>query len=214
MNRKESEGIETGMGFALVEKEVPSDSLIVDVPLPPHIRVFEPVENFTKHIHDLHAEIRRKIYLINEEYKLVVDVHRSSKEFSVGEYVMVHICLERIPKMFSKKLYARAMGPYSIIRKMRSNAYLLNLPNDIDISPVFNVEDLLPYRGTFEPSTLPSSVSAGEVSKGAPTMPSLQYSKEMVDIILDDEFMTFKGGGFRCFLVKWHGRPDYDATWI
>ena len=214
MNPKESEGIETGMGFALVAKEVPSDSLIVDVPLPPHIRVFEPVENFTKHIHDLHAEIRRKIYLINEEYKLVVDVHRSSKEFNVGEYVMVRIRLERILKMFSKKLYARAMGPYSIIRKMRSNAYLLNLPNDIDISPVFNVEDLLPYRGTFEPYTLPSSVSAGEVSKGAPTMPSLQYSKEMVDIILDDEFMTFKGGGFRRFLVKWHGRPDYDATWI
>ena len=41
------------------------------------------------------------------------------------------------------------------------------------ISLVFNVEDLLPYRGTFEPSTLPSSVSAGEASKGAPVMPSL-----------------------------------------
>ena len=214
MNPKESGGIETGMCFALMAKEVQSDSLIVDVPLPPHIRVFEPVENFTKHIHDLHAKIRRKISLINEEYKLAVDVHRSSKEFNVGEYVMVRIRLERIPKRFSKKLYAGAMGPYSIIRKMRSNAYLLNLPNDIDISPVFNVEDLLPYRGTFEPSTLPSSVSAGEVSKGAPTMPSLQYSKETVDIILDDEFMTFKCGGFRRFLVKWHGRPDSDATWI
>ena len=45
-------------------------------------------------------------------------------------------------------------------------------------------------------------------------MPSLQYSKEMVDIILDDEFVTFKDGGFRRFLVKWHDRPDSDATWI
>ena len=97
---------------------------------------------------------------------------------------------------------------------MGSNAYLLNLPNDIDISHVFNVENLLPYRGTFEPSTLPSSVSAGEASKGAPTMDSLQYSKETMNIILDDEFMTFKGGGFCRFLVKWHGRPDSDATWI
>ena len=43
----------------------------------------------------------------------------------------------------------------------------------MDVSPVFNVEDLLPYRGTFEPSTLPSSVSTDEASKGAPTMPSL-----------------------------------------
>ena len=81
------------------------------VPLPPHMRVSEPVENIAKHINDLHAEIRRKISLNNEEYKLVVDVHRRSKEFNVGEYVMARIRPERIPKTFSKKLYARAMGP-------------------------------------------------------------------------------------------------------
>ena len=60
------------------------------------------------------------------------------------------------------------MGPYSIIRKLGSHTYLLDLPNDMDISHVFNVEGLLPYRGTFEPSILPSSVSASETSKGAP----------------------------------------------
>ena len=65
------------------------------------------------------------------------------------------------------------MGPYSIIRKLGSNAYLLDLPNDMDISPIFNVEDLLPYRSTFEPCTLPSNVSAGEASKGSPTLLSL-----------------------------------------
>ena len=123
-------------------------------------------------------------------------MHHRSKEFNVSEYVMVRIRPERIPKTFSKKLYARAMSSYSIIRKLGSNAYLLDLPNDMDISPVFNVEDLLPYQGTFEPSTLPFSVSAGEASKGVPTMPSLYYSKEMVDIIFDDEFVTFKDGGF------------------
>ena len=172
--------------------------------------VSEPAENFAQHGYDLHAEIRRKISLSNEEYKPSTDVHRRSKEFNVGDYVMVRIRPKRIPK----KLYARVIGPYSIIRKMGSNAYLLDLPNDMDISPVFNVEDLLPYRGTFKPSTLPSSVSTGEASKSAPTMPSLQYSKETVDIILDDEFVTFIDYGFRLFLVKWLGRPNSDATWI
>ena len=32
-------------------------TLIDLVPLPPHMRVSEPVENFVKHIHDLHAKI-------------------------------------------------------------------------------------------------------------------------------------------------------------
>ena len=133
------------MCLALVAKEVSSDSSIVDVSLPPHMHVSELAENFAKHIHNLHAEIRRNISLSNEEYKLAGDVHRRSKEFNVGDYIMVRICPKRIPKMFAKKLYARAMGPYSIIRKLRSNAYLLYLPNDMDISHVFNVEDLLPY---------------------------------------------------------------------
>ena len=119
------------------------------VPLPPHMRVFELAENFAKHIHDLHVEIRRKFSLSNEEYKLVTDVHRRTKEFNIGVYVMVRIRPKRIPKIFSKKLYARVMGPYSIICKMGSNVYLLDLPNDMDISHVFNVEDLLPYRDTF-----------------------------------------------------------------
>ena len=35
-----------------------------------------------------------------------------------------------------------------------------------------------------------------------------------MNIILDDEFVTFKDGGFRRFLVKWHDRLDYDAIWI
>ena len=141
-------------------------------------------------------------------------MHRRSKEFNVGEYVMVHIRLERITTTFSKKLYARAMGPYFIISKLGSNAYLLDLPNDMNISLIFNVEDFLPYQGTFEPSTFPSSVSAGEASKGAPTMPSLQFSKETVDTIFDDEFVTSRDEGFHHFLVKWHGHPDSDATWI
>ena len=141
-------------------------------------------------------------------------MHRRFKEFNVGEYVMICIHPERIPKTFSKKLYARAKGPYSIIRKLGSNAYLLDLPNDMDISPVFNVEYLLPYRGTIESSTLPSSVSPGELSKGASTVPSLQYSKEVVDIILDDEFVTSRDYGFHHFFVKWHGRLNSDATWL
>ena len=46
------------MCLALVAKEVSFDSSIVDVPLPPHMRVSELVENFGKHIHGLHADIR------------------------------------------------------------------------------------------------------------------------------------------------------------
>ena len=63
-------------------------------------------------------------------------MHRRSKEFKVGEYVMVLI-RKIIPKTFKKKHYARAIGPYSIIRKLGSNAYFLDLPNDMQINSQF-----------------------------------------------------------------------------
>ena len=52
--------------------------------------VSKPIENFAKHIHDLHAEIRRKISLSNEEYKLAADVHLRFKEFNVGDCHGLH----------------------------------------------------------------------------------------------------------------------------
>ena len=96
------EGIKTGMCLALVVKEVPFDYLIVDVPLLPHMCVSEPTENFAKHIHDLHAEIRRKISLSNEEYKLVADVYCRSKEFNVGDMSWFAFVLKEFQKRFLK----------------------------------------------------------------------------------------------------------------
>ena len=57
-------------------------------------------------------------------------------------------------------------------------------------------------------------MSVGEASKGALIVHSLHYAKEMVDIILDDEFVTSRDSGFRRFLIKWHNRPNSYVTWI
>ena len=35
-----------------------------------------------------------------------------------------------------------------------------------------------------------------------------------MDIILDDKFVTSRDSWFRHFLIKWHDRPGFDATWI
>ena len=72
------------------------------VPLPPHMRVSEPAENFAKHIHDLHAEIRRKISLSNEEYKLAADVHRRSKNLMLLTMLWFAFVLKEFQKRFQK----------------------------------------------------------------------------------------------------------------
>ncbi|KAL6996362.1 hypothetical protein U1Q18_052515 [Sarracenia purpurea var. burkii] len=91
---------------------------------------------------------------ICENYKLASDVHHQVLDFHEGDYVIVHIHPECYPKNSFKKLNAQTTGPYRIIRKLGPNAYLLDLPSYVNISSIFNIEDLLPYQGTFEPPTL------------------------------------------------------------
>lgn len=46
------------------------------IPLPPETRPDELVKSFAQYIHNLHAEIYRKITLSNANYKYYADLHR------------------------------------------------------------------------------------------------------------------------------------------
>ena len=54
------------------------------ISLPPDARVSQPASTFAQHIHDLHAEIRCKIALSSDSYKLSAGVCRKAVNFDVG----------------------------------------------------------------------------------------------------------------------------------
>jgi len=83
----------------------------------------------------------------------MADSNKRFKEFKVGDQVMIRLRPERFPSGTMKKLHARSAGPFKIIRKFGSNAYEIELPPDLGISPTFNVSDLVEYK---EPMLLPS----------------------------------------------------------
>ena len=65
------------------------------VPLPIEARPSVEAEAFSKHIQDLHDDVRRKISLNNENYKVHADLKRKFVEFKQGDMVMVRIRPER-----------------------------------------------------------------------------------------------------------------------
>jgi hypothetical protein len=45
------------------------------------------------------------------------------------------------------KLKMKNIEPCKILRKFDENSYEIELPNDVGISPIFNISDLYPYKG-------------------------------------------------------------------
>jgi hypothetical protein len=82
----------------------------------------------------------------NEEYKCRSNQHRRELQFEVGDLSLSHLRKERLPRGTYNKLKMKNVGPCRVIRKFGANTYEIELPDGVEISTIFNVVDLYPYR--------------------------------------------------------------------
>ena len=188
------------------------------IPMSPHAHVSVSAEAFVQHLHDLHVEINKQLEASNASYKLQADLHKRHVEFKVGDYVMIRIRPERLPPGSVSKLQARSAGHFKILKRVGLNAYIIDLPSHFGYYPIFNVEDLVAYKGHFNPSSdpfLPPSVNLDPEPFVTPNpLPSITAHKDKIDTILDEQIVLTNDGEVQRFLVRWVDRPDSDCTWI
>ena len=134
---------------------------------------------FAKHICDKYDEIKRRIAM-------------RFAEFEEGNTAMVQIKPEHYPKGAYKKLHSRSVGPYKVLKKTNSNACVLDLPKDMDISNIFNVEDLTMYHGHDNDESADATVQL-------PQAPRLK--EEIEDIV--DQVVSTSNVGHEKYLMQW-----------
>ncbi|KAL3503994.1 hypothetical protein ACH5RR_033835 [Cinchona calisaya] len=109
---------------------------------------------------------------------------------------MVRIHPERYPNGVYKKLHSRNAGPFKILKKISSNAYVLELPEDMSINNIFNIEDLTSYtRYLIDPAEKATTISLS---------PNTCLRGEVYDV-LDHQPVSTRGDGYQKYLFTGRG---------
>lgn len=124
--------------FSIVYTKEPNH--IVDVTILPKCRNSSTISLATDFKSAI-EETRAVLHQANNSYKALADQHKHVKQFNPGDLVMVRMRKERYPIGQYSKLHPQKLGPFSIRKRINDNAYIIDLPPEIQTSATFNVSD-------------------------------------------------------------------------
>jgi hypothetical protein len=164
-------------------------------------------EDFTEAMKELHNQVRERLQKSSQEYKRREDQHRREIQFEFGDLILAHLRKERFLRGTYNKLKMKKIGLCKILRKFGTNAYEIELPDGIRISPIFNISYLYPYKAK-------EAEAGNEQLEVKWTKQMSVAEKPQMESILDKRVSkrTRRKEYFE-YLFKWKGHPVEDASW-
>ena len=83
-------------------------------------------------------KVKARLQQSNTNYKAREDSKRREKNYEVGDLVLAYLKREIFPKGEYNKLKMKKIGPCRILKKKSANAYELEMPTRVGISPIFH----------------------------------------------------------------------------
>lgn len=115
--------------------------------LKPHEEMSGHAYYFSQSMRELHEQVKRILDEATQKLKSKMDANRKDVQFEVGDWVLVHLNKARLIKGIPTKLQMRRIGPCKVLAKYGSSAYKIDIPQDLEIYPIFNVKYLIQYKG-------------------------------------------------------------------
>ena len=102
----------------------------------------------------------------------------------------------------------KRVGCCKILAKYGENAYKVDLPSNLRISPIFNVQDLMAFKGTLP------HINIDFWDDIEPTA-SPKVSKLEVEKVLDSRVKkSTRHKVYLEYLIQWKAKPIFEAIWV
>ena len=171
-------------------------------------------EDFSTAMSELHEKVKQILQDTSNSYKKQANVHRKEVNIEVGYVVLAHLRKERFQRGEYNKLKMKKIGPCKILYNFSANAYELDLPPGISISPIFNVAYLYPY--TVGDANQASGNLDQDDRKEQQWLKKMRVAKSLQAKQILDTCVAKKTRRkeYLEYLVKWKDHLMGDYTWM
>jgi ribosomal protein L21E len=149
--------------------------------------------------------LREQLQKAQSRMKLYADAKRPVRAFQVGDKVLLKLQPYTQVSVVSRpypKLTFKYFGPYTVLEKIGSVAYKIQLPAQSKIHNVFHVSQLKDFTPDYSP-----------VFSKLPLIPSLDIAEVTPEQVLEHRLVKKGNVAVTQVLVKWSHFLESSATW-
>ena len=159
-----------------------------------------PVSDRIQALKDLHSEMKFNIQTALEAHARHFNTKVTSQpDFQIGDKVWLNSTNLRTARP-ARKLDYKRVGPFTVLEKVGTRSYRLELPRTMKVHPVFHVSLL----ERFQPDLIP-----GRTARPPPPLVIAGEDEYEVEVILDSKVIRNR----LFYFVHWKGYPISHRSW-